>query len=112
MDFKWSITSVHTKTDQMFGDVVVEVYWKVLGSDSNGINGYFDGSTPLKIADITQDTFINFDQLTEEKVIEWVKLSMTDAHYSSITTLIQKQVDTQLNPVIEKPLPWLNQAGV
>ena len=82
MEFKWSITSLHAKNDQSLGDVVVQVRWKVIGTDSNGISGYFDGATPLKVENINHSEFINFDQLTEDTVIEWVKLSISDLLYT------------------------------
>ena len=104
----WSITGLKTKTEQDFQDVVVQTYWKVTGVDENGVSGSFTGATPLSIPIITSEEFVEFDNLSEEKVLEWVQASVTPSTIDHITLQIQKQIDSTISPIVDKKLPWIS----
>jgi len=104
----WSITGLKTKTEQDFQDVVVQTYWKVTGVDENGVSGSFTGAVPLKSSVITPEEFVQFENLTEQQVIEWVKSSISPSAIDHITLQIQKNIDSTISPIVDKKLPWVS----
>lgn len=107
----------------------MEIKWKVagmtvmpnLGDKANvvvcanclitAVDGDFKASTQmvqnLKF-DVGQE-FIDYQSLTEEKVLEWVKTQGAEES-AQAEKFVQESIENQKNPkvmAIEKPLPWL-----
>ena len=84
-------------------DYVVNVLWTVTGVDgeytaSIGGNTQFDSSQ-------APETFIPYDQLTQEQVIGWIPANQID----SAQACVQGQLDSLANPPVSpqaQPLPW------
>jgi hypothetical protein len=77
----------------------------------SAIDGDFKASTSmgqsLKLDDGQQ--FVDYQSLTEEKVLEWVKTQGAE-ELAQAENFVQKVIENQKNPsvvAIEKPLPWL-----
>lgn len=71
-----------------------------------------DGKT-AQIADVTNLTldhnanFIPYDQLTKEKVLEWVLAEIGDFYVQQYYTEIDKKLNEMLQPVlVAEDLPW------
>ena len=105
LTFTWSVTGLKTKNENQFPDAVVQTYWKVIGTNETGINGVFDGATPLEISN-NNDGFIRFEELTEDIVISWVKDALSDDTHARIESIIQKQIDSKIFPIVDRQLPW------
>jgi hypothetical protein len=84
-------------------DYVVNVLWTVTGVDgkytaSIGGNTQFDSSQ-------APETFIPYDQLTQEQVIAWIPANQID----SAQACVQGQLDSMITPPVSpqaQPLPW------
>jgi hypothetical protein len=84
-------------------DYVVNVQWTVTGVDgeytaSIGGNTQFDSSQ-------APETFIPYDQLTQEQVIGWIPANQID----SAQACVQGQIDSMITPPVSPentPLPW------
>jgi hypothetical protein len=84
-------------------DYVVNVLWTVTGVDgeytaSIGGNTQFDSSQ-------APETFIPYDQLTQEQVIGWIPANQID----SAQACVQGQIDSMITPPVSPentPLPW------
>ena len=90
-------------------DVITRVRFTYTGVDADtGYSGSFQGATPMPSP--STGSFTPLNQLTEEEVIEWVKISHPVGHMQE---QIQKQINLQITPKYEKiPLPWVpNESG-
>ena len=83
-------------------DVVYNVHWRVTGVsdtlDKNG-NPYTAGSIGTQNLNTSEITdFIPFEQLTNEKVVEWVKGTMGEEQVESIEKSIESQINNLITP--------------
>lgn len=114
LTYTWKITNLK-KMDEVEGlpNVVVHARWTRTGVDEDGNEGVFQGATPLRLPESGSGNFTDFDDLTEEQVIEWIQgevLGM-NGYEEHIVGQIMKQINAKKNPVIDVPLlPWGVQA--
>lgn len=105
--YTWKVTSVKTKTEGANQNAVVQTYWTKTGVDEDGHEGTFSGATPFTTTTMPAgSTFIPFNQLTEEIVIDWIKGVVVGGYEEHVNAQIQKQIDEKHNPVVEAALPW------
>jgi hypothetical protein len=105
--YTWEVTGLKTTTVANTDNVVVQTYWKKIGTDEDGIEGVFNGATPFSVNNMPPGTnFIPFEDLTEEEVISWIKAVVVDDYAEHVNNQIQKQIDDKKNPVVEVSLPW------
>jgi hypothetical protein len=102
----FTIENLRTVTALGYDKFVVDISYKVTKT-VNGIEGYTLGLTRYEC--IPDQTIVPFDQLTEEKVIGWVKAGLTDTDNqmieSSIAAMIERLANPAPNPEVT-PLPW------
>ena len=99
--FATTINAMYT-VQQPDPDYVVNVLWTVTGVDgaytcSIGGNTTFSSNQ--------SDTFIPYDQLTEEIVIGWIPADQI----ASAQACVQGQIDSMITPPVSPqrtPLPW------
>ena len=110
MNYEWKITGLKRKDipSQGLDNIIVQTYWKKIGTDENGNTGEFNGATPFDLSDIDPNNFTNYEDLTEEIVIDWIKSVVVDTYEEHVNAQIQKQIDEKVNPVIEEKndFPW------
>lgn len=105
--YTWEVTGIKTTTLNNTPNVVVQTYWKKIGTDENGNEGMFSGATPFSAESMPAGTtFIPFDQLTEDDVLTWIKAVVVDTYEEHVNNWIQKQIDDKKNPVVDAELPW------
>jgi hypothetical protein len=112
MDFTytWAVTSLTTATISDLPNVVLNVKWTLTGTEADGDFGVFNGATPLTTNDITSETFVPFNELTEELILSWIKPVVFDnaAYKQHIDQQINKQILGKKESLdSNKPLPWL-----
>ena len=95
--YLWTIQQMDRLTSAGF---VVTVHYNV-----SATNGTYSASTYGTISYQKQpgETFVPYDQLTEEIVVGWVKESLGEA---TVEASLQSQIDAQINPVQQSGLPW------
>jgi hypothetical protein len=106
--YTWEVTSLKTTTIGSTANVVVQTYWKKIGTDDNGNEGIFNGATPFT-ADSTDNSgpFIPFSGLTEENVLDWIKSTVVGHYEEHVNEQILKQIIDKINPVIDTAMPWV-----
>lgn len=104
--YTWKITGIKVKDEGENKNAVVQTYWTKTGTDELGNTGTFSGATPFTAQNVPPDSFVPFDQLTEEIVIGWVKNVVTGSYEEHVNGQIQKQIDDRKNPVTDASLPW------
>jgi len=107
--YTWKVTSVKKGNVDSLSDVVLNVRWEKKGVDGDGNEGKFQGATPF--AAPHESSFVPYNELTEEIVLNWVKAVVVDSYEEHVNGQIQKQIDALKNPVTEvsdNDLPWSN----
>lgn len=108
MNYTWKITGLKRLNSPDIQNIVVQTYWKKIGTDSDGNIGEFNGGTYFEPSNINVDEFIKYEDLTEEIVLEWVKRVVVGIYDENVNREIEKQIYRKLNPIIEtnKEFPW------
>lgn len=103
---KWNITSLEYK-EQLFdlNQVVSCAHWKLSATDGTNSHDVF-GSVPMPGPQ--GDTFIPFENLTEQQVIDWVKEQLGEAQVATYEAEVESAVAEMQNPPVTAPsLPWV-----
>lgn len=104
MQFEWKITGLVKKTAGALPGTVIEALWCVVGTDENGKVGFFRGGGDLSPPD--PSNFTDFDSLTEQQVLGWVKSSIKYP-MSHIEQQIRLDIErSQTKQVFGADLPW------
>jgi hypothetical protein len=109
MDYVWAITVMTSANIATETNVIINVQWRLTGTDAEGNQGVFNGATPLAVGDIDPATFVPYDQLTQELVLSWVQpiVENNKEYWLHINKQIEKQIiaiKEQVN--LDIPLPW------
>lgn len=112
--YEWKLTGIKKQNTDELSNVVVNTYWNVKAVDENGYSGSFTGATPLSLNALNPQTFTEYNNLTEEQVLGWVKEIVSGSNRGSnywdhIQSQINKQIDVskyQRVMVMEADLPW------
>lgn len=103
----WEVSGIRTTTLNNTPNVVVQTYWRKIGTDENGNQGTFNGATPFSVDNMPPGTtFIPFEQLTEADVLTWIKAVVVDSYKEHVDGQILKQINDAKNPIVDAPLPW------
>jgi hypothetical protein len=102
----WKIDNIEVKPeDEDLTDVVCMVSWRVYAEESDTIVSNYG---TVEIPPAEEETFIAFEDLDEETVIEWVHSVMGDEKVETLENSVESQLIAILIPaVVSKPLPWL-----
>jgi hypothetical protein len=118
LTYEWKLIGLKKQNTEELSDVIVGTQWTLTGTDTDGNTGTFNGATPFKIQDLNDDGFIDYRDLTEELVLDWVKnivSGSTSSNYMNhINEQIQKQVDDVKFATItvsKSDLPWSPTSG-
>jgi hypothetical protein len=109
MEINWTISSLECKTNENgLTNVVYKVYWKCIVTETIGETTYSsEMSASLNIPSPNPDNFIQYESLTEEQVITWVKDTFGVVGVQEIYDLLQNNINEQINPtIISLTPPW------
>lgn len=105
MNYTWQITSIKKKDTNNLSDVIFQVYWKKIGTDENGNIGEFSGATPLDVDNLSSDEFLNYENLTEDIVLGWIKSIVVGDYERHVNDQIKRKINLQINSEINS-FPW------
>jgi hypothetical protein len=100
----WSIVQLEHKVQD---GLVILAHWQLVETQ-DGQTARVYGSIALPAKEPTDPTFIPFDELTEEVVIDWVKAHMGEEQVAELEASVAAQLDALLNPTTTTGLPWGN----
>ena len=104
MVYTWKIVEIKTADTDTVTDAVIQTYWEKTGTDENGNQGTFPGTTPFLKSSINLENFIPYGELTEEIVLGWIQDVVTGDYEQHVNEEIQKQINAKN---IKTPgLPW------
>ena len=108
-DLVWEVTGLKTK-NEVNGDGIVlpnavcQTYWKASYTDADGNEGSFSGATPFSAANLSEEQFAQFDTLTEETVLGWIRDIVVGSYFDHVVERIQRQIDELA--IEEATMPW------
>jgi hypothetical protein len=118
LTYEWKLTGLNKQNTPTLNDVIVGTQWKLTGTDEDGNVGTFTGATPFEVQDLNGDGFVDYQDLTEELVLGWVKNHVSGSGPSNYMTHINQQIQKQIDyvkyarlEVAEVDLPWSPTSG-
>ena len=108
MNYTWEITGLKRKDSPSIQNIIVQTYWKKIGTDENGNTGEFSGATPFDLTTVDPNNFVPYENLTEEMVPGWIKSVVVGDYEQHVNDKIQKQINEKISPVVEVRggFPW------
>jgi hypothetical protein len=107
--YTWKIVSIKTANTDSFENAIVNTYWQKIGTDEDGVSGYFAGATPFDADQIDPENFTSLNQLTEEMVIEWIKQVVVGHYEEHVNAEIARDILENKKVIVEieeDDLPW------
>lgn len=107
--YTWKLTAIRKADTPDLSGVVIGTRWECTGADENGDSGTFSGATPFNLNEVNSETFVPFEELTEELVLGWVQAVVVDGYKDHIDSQIMKQIAQKKSIVVElsgDQLPW------
>lgn len=86
------------------GPRVFNIYWRV-----NGVDGEHAVTTcgTQTITDPLAASFVPYEELTEQQVLDWVKADLGETKVQGIEAGVALDLDRMKNsPIVIMPLPW------
>lgn len=108
MDYTWTITRVGkrdvTNNDGIsLSDAITVVKWKKVGTDSDGNQGVYLGTTQLDVKSTTEEDFVTYNSVTTENILTWVQSTISDSEMANIDKVIADQIDHNSNAMVDWP---------
>ena len=100
--YNWTIAQLERNASD---DGVVVVHWRVVAQDENYTASSY--GTQSFTPDPESPDFVDFEDLTEEVVISWVKNGM-DAE--ALEAGLTSRIEEQKAPAIIAGMPWVNES--
>ena len=98
--YNWNCKTVdvHPQENEQT-DVVYNVHWTVTGVDGDYSSSVIGTQTLYRYYHLSEgSTFITFEDLTNEIIVEWTKEAMGEETVASIETGIANQIQALINP--------------
>jgi hypothetical protein len=118
LTYEWKLIGLKKQNTEELSDVIVGTQWTLTGTDTDGNTGTFNGATPFTIQDLNGDGFIDYRDLTEELVLDWVKNIVSGSTSSNYMNHINQQIQKQIDDVkfatitvSSSDLPWSPTSG-
>jgi len=104
-EHKWGISQLDVAPEiEGRPAVVCTVHWHINANEGE-LLGYAYGATQLEFKE--DATFIPFDQLTFQQVVNWVQETLGPEEVDKLFEALHTQIDNQKAPaIINPPLPW------
>ena len=104
IEYTWKIQSVKVLPDLSNRNNIVKTIEFMLEGSRDENTNFVLGSVELSV-DLESETFIPFDELTEETVVEWVKNALGSERINQYVYTIEQRFGPE--ELIETPLPWV-----
>ncbi len=106
--YTWEITGLKRVDSPDIKNIIVQTYWKKIGTDEDGVQGEFNGATPFDPSTLDPNNFVSYEDLTEEMVLGWIKSVVVDSYEDHVNSQILKQIKDKKYPAVEvkEEFPW------
>lgn len=102
LDYTWEILSLYTAPHENgLDNVVKKINWRFQVTDGQY---YGDSYEVTELDSPSDDSYIQYDQLSEETIISWIK---ANRDYDDLVFLVNQRLEENRNPqIVEKNPPW------
>jgi hypothetical protein len=90
---------------------VTTIHWSADKTDGD-YHGYTYSSLGIEKKDPSDESFIPFNELSMEQVIEWIENKLGEEELQRIEESLDAQIESQKNPPVSYGLPWSNTSEV
>ena len=110
--YLWKITRMKAVTTSQVNDAICVVDFMVRGKDEeDGVVAVIRRSTQLNVRDIDPDTFVPFEDLNEDLVVQWVKDSLSEDEHQQVIDGVSQALSrkrSSLRVAHQNSMPWSN----
>ena len=108
MNYTWQLTSLKRKDTSEIKNIIVQTYWKKIGTDDDGNIGEFSGATPFDLSSVDPTNFTSYEDLTEEMILGWIQSVVVGDYERHVNEQIEKQIHDKVSPTTEVTggFPW------
>lgn len=108
ISYTWELTSFKKTSTSDLDDVIVQTYWKKIGTNEDGVSGEFSGATPFDLSTVDPDNFVSYENLTQEIILGWIQSVVVGSYEEHVNEKIAKAIADKVNPVVEVTtnFPW------
>lgn len=78
INYTWKIHSLTKRTINNTESVIFTVVWEKFGIDENGYSGSIKTTITFNVNEIDENSFIPYEQLTEEILIDWIRNNINE----------------------------------
>ena len=109
MNYSWAIVKLSTRDvtnadGVSLTDAVVEIKWRRIGVDADGVTSKVVGHTDVYADNVAQADFTPFADLTEAQVIGWLESNISADQIAKYDSKIAKNINSIGK--VEKGVPW------
>lgn len=109
MNYRWKIKELVKKNFENKKDVIFKIFWEKIGEDDNGNIGTASGTTLLNIDNLDYNEFVDYEDLTEELILDWILLTITETYDKRLNKRILDDIEKTTNPSVKvSEFPWSN----
>lgn len=109
LTYSWALKSLKKADVGDLASVIVQTHWTCTGTDEDGNEGTFHGATPFDPSLVDPANFTEFNSLTEEQVLGWIKAVVVGHYKEHVEAQITKQINEKklsVEEVSADALPW------
>lgn len=102
IEYTWEILSLYTAPHENgLDNVVKKINWRFQATEDSY---YGDVYEVTELSSPSSDNYIQYDNLTEKTIINWIKLNR---NYDELLELVHTRLEENKNPkIVEKNVPW------
>jgi len=109
MQYNWRIKEIIKKDFEDKKDVIFKIFWEKIGTDEEGNVGKVQGSILFNIEKVDYNGFIEYENLTEELVLNWILLTISESYDKRLNKKILNRIEQTKNPSTKvSEFPWSN----
>lgn len=109
MNYRWKVKELIKKDFENKKDVIFKIFWEKIGEDDNGNIGTASGATLLNIDNLDYNEFVDYEDLTEELILDWILLTITETYDKRLNKRILDDIEKTTNPSVKvSEFPWSN----
>jgi hypothetical protein len=99
--YTWELDRLSKKDVGDLSEAVIEIGWKCVGTNEDGITGVFWSTTAFDASSISAENFTAYTDLTKEQVLGWVqtRVEADSAFKTHMQERIQVSINEKINPV-------------
>lgn len=98
MNYTWRIIKLGL-SDQLnqdgilFENAVVQVQWKIIAEDADGVQSSYVGNTSLNANSISANQFVPLNDVTSSQVISWIQAILAGPEQDRINKQLEARIE-------------------